>query len=347
MQRVLIVAAVVLALVVGVLLWQRGGKPSEAARPAVAAAPVAPAPAPVAEPAKPAEPARPVESARPALAPKPVEQAGPAVAAKPVEQARPAVAAKPAAPAPAPVKVAAPAPAPARPAKAVAAEPAAAVAAAVAAPISAPVPADPPANLRTDLTGGVAGTLLDGKGAPIAGANVVAVSADGKDAFETITGDEGFYLMSAMKPGRYVLFPGLGTPVASRIGAPNVEVVHGQVRRYDLVEPRAGATVRVRPLRADGLPASAQVVLVRGRVTTPASLPALLAGEAIFIPEVGAGASVLRRVPAGVYTLVILQGEDVPPRVVREQVTIRGDGEQQVDVRVPGDLVAAWSPAAG
>jgi hypothetical protein len=238
-----------------------------------------------------------------------------------------------AAPVPAPAALLAPAKAPAR-------KPAVATA-------STPVPADPPANLRTDLTGGVAGTLLDEKGAPIAGANVVAVSTDGKDAFETISGDDGFYLMSAMKPGRYVLFPGLGTPVAARIGAPNVEVVHGQVRRYDLVEPVAGSTVRVRSVGANGLPASAQAVLVRGRVASPASLPALLAGEAIFLPEAGADASVLRRVPAGVYTLVLLQGRDAPPRVVREQVTVKGLGEIQVDVRVPGDLAAAWSPSAG
>jgi len=89
------------------------------------------------------------------------------------------------------------------------------------------------------------------------------------------------------------------------------------------------------------------VVLVRGRVASPASLAALLAGEAIFLPESGSGASVLRRVPAGVYTLVILQGENAPPRVVREQVTVQGQGEIQVDVRVPGDLAAAWSPSAG
>jgi hypothetical protein len=193
----------------------------------------------------------------------------------------------------------------------------------------------------------VTGNVLDAKGAPIAGINVVALSADGLEAFETITGDDGFYLMAAMKPGRYVLFPGLGSPVGARVGAQAVEIRHGQVHRHDLREPVAGSTVRIRSLRADGLPSPAQVVLVRGHVASPASLPALLAGEAILLPEAGADASVLRRVPAGVYTLVILQGRNAPPRVVRQQVTVQGQGELQVDVRVPGDLAAAWSPAAG
>jgi len=342
MQRVLVVAAVVLALVVGVLLWQRGGKPAEASKPAVAVAPVPPAPALVAEPAKPAEPAQPVEPATPAVAAKPVEPARPAVAARPVEPARPAVArpapsapsAAPAAPQPAKAKAAVAAAKPAEPA-----EPA------TVAPVAAqPAPAQ---TLRTDLPGALAGLLLDARGGPIPGTTVVALSADGQEAFETVTGDDGSYLMAAMRPGRYVLFPGLGTPVSARVGAQAVEVQHGRVRRHDLVEPTAGSTVRVRPLRADGLPAVAQVVLVRGRVPSPASLPSILSGEAILLPEPGADGNVLRRVPAGVYTLVILQGEHAAPRVVRQQVTIRGEGEQQVDVRVPGDLVAAWSPAAG
>jgi hypothetical protein len=208
------------------------------------------------------------------------------------------------------------------------------------------VPADPPATVRTDLTGGVAGTLRDNKGAPIAGATVMALSADGTDAFETFSGDDGFFLMSAMKAGRYVLFPGLGTPLGARIGALNVEVVPGQVRRYDLVEPMAGSTVRVRPLGADGRPARAQVVLVKGAVPAPASLSSILANEAIYLPEQG-GANVLRRVPAGIYTMVVLQDRNTPPRVVREPVKVHGQGEVQVDVRVPNDLAAAGRPSAG
>ena len=56
--------------------------------------------------------------------------------------------------------------------------------------------------------------------------------------------------------------------------------------------------------------------------------------------------SMLTRVPAGVYTLVLLQEAGAPPRVARQRVLVRGEGEQQIELRLPADVLVA-RPDAG
>jgi hypothetical protein len=195
------------------------------------------------------------------------------------------------------------------------------------------------------LPGAVSGTLRDAGGATAAGVSVLAVSAAGDDAFETVTDDDGFYLLAAMPPGRYLLFTGLGQPRAPALPARAVEVRNGRVARVELRPPSGGATVRVRPLEGDGRPAAGQVLLVAGPVPSPAPLQALLGSDAIFLPEAGGG--VLRHVPAGVYTLVLLQGAGRGARVARQPVVVRGAGDQSLEVRLADDAAAPPSPSRG
>jgi hypothetical protein len=198
------------------------------------------------------------------------------------------------------------------------------------------VPATGPAAQA--LPGALSGTLRDATGAPVSGASVLAVASGGADAFETITDDDGFYLLAAVRPGRYLVFADLDGRVAGRLPARSVEVPDGVVARVELRGPSAGATVRVRALQADGRPAPGQAVLVTGPVVSPASLAGLMSSDSIFLPEPGAP-GLLRHVPAGVYTLLILQGEAAPPQVVRRPITVRADAEQQIEVRLPEDVV--------
>jgi hypothetical protein len=182
------------------------------------------------------------------------------------------------------------------------------------------------------LPGAVSGTLRNAAGTKVAGASILAMAAAGEDAFETITDDDGVYLLAGMKPGRYLVFTGLGSVGAPALPARAVEVQDGQVARFDLQEPRAGATVRVRPLRPDGRPAVGQVLLVAGQVRRPATLSSLFASDAIYLPEPG-GQGVLRHVPPGAYTVVLVQGSASEPQVSRAPVTVRSDGDQVLEVR--------------
>jgi hypothetical protein len=206
-------------------------------------------------------------------------------------------------------------------------------------PPLAAVPAPPPLAGASRLSGAIAGTLASDSGAPFVNATVVAIAADGKDAGETTSDDEGFFLLPGLDAGRYMLFPGLGSPVGSWLPARAVSVASGAVTRVKLRQFTSGATIRVRPVGADGQPLAAQAVLVSGAATSPATVESLLSADAILLPEQGER-TVLRRVPAGVYSVVILQGADVPPQVAKQQVTVREEAEQAVDVRLPAGIAA-------
>jgi hypothetical protein len=215
---------------------------------------------------------------------------------------------------------------------------------AAAAPSPSPDPAAPPATspavetastpLDPHLSGAVSGAVRDAWGRAIAGATVLAVSADGADASETITDDDGFYLVAGLKPGRYAVFSGLGTPVASRVAGRGIDVSSGIVARLDLLEPGAGTTVRVTPRDSGGRLTKAQAILVSGAPSAAGAVGSLLASEAIYLPELGTARTVLLRVPPGVYTLVLLQGRDMPVRAARDPVRITGEREVDVSVEV-------------
>jgi hypothetical protein len=210
-----------------------------------------------------------------------------------------------------------------------------------AAPVAtAPPRVAAPAAPLPRLVGAISGLLRDAAGGSLNGVPVVAVSAGGDDAFETITDDEGFYLLAGMRAGRYLVFGGLGSVRAPRLPARAVEVQDGRVARADLRESGGGATVRARPLRADGRPLPGQVLLVAGVLPSPATFTALLGSDAIFLPEAGTR-DLLRHVPAGVYSVVVLQGPDAPPRVGEQPVAVRGDGEQVLEVRFASEVASA------
>jgi len=343
-QRRLAVAVVFLAILVTarLALRQRGAPAPAAPAPAAApAAPTAAAPAPAAAPA--ARAVAPTAAPAPALsAPGAVETPRPPkLTATPRTSREQAPAALP--------PRALPAATPAQPAATVdVAAAAAPPPAAAAAPSPSPGPAAPPATstavetavetasapLDPHLSGAVSGAVRDAWGRAIAGATVLAVSADGEDASETITDDDGFYLVAGLKPGRYAVFSGLGTPVASRVAGRGVDVSSGTVARLDLLEPGVGTTVRVTPRDAGGRPTNAQAILVAGAPSAAGAVGSLLASEAIYLPELGTSRTVLLRVPPGVYTLVLLQGRDMPVRAARDPVRIAGEREVDVSVEV-------------
>ena len=198
--------------------------------------------------------------------------------------------------------------------------------------LASPGPGPSPAPAVSRLSGAVSGSVLDGAGAPVTGSPVLALSAAGDDAFESVTDDDGFFLLAGMRPGRYLLFVGLGSDGPAARPARAIDVPAGQVTRLVLEEPAAGATVRVRALAANGAPLKGQAVLVSGRVASPPSVAGLLGCDAMYLPEPGRP-DLLRHVPAGVYTLVLMQGGSTAPVVARQPVTVRGGGDQQVEVR--------------
>jgi len=195
------------------------------------------------------------------------------------------------------------------------------------------------------LPGALAGTVRDAAGGPVAGIPVLAVSSDGDDAVEATTDEAGHYRLAGLPPGRYLLFADLMGKLAGHVPARAVEVVRGGEGRLDLREPPEGSAVRIRLLQADGATATAQVVLVDGLVPDPAALAGLLGTRAVHLPE-PATPTLLRRVAAGVYTVVLFQGAATPPLVVARPLTVRGQGEQELVVRIPDDLKAPASPAA-
>jgi hypothetical protein len=325
----LVVTTLALVAVLALLLW-----PREAPPPAPPPAPIAAAPAPAPpspEPAKAPEPApapEPAQAAAPAAPPAPAPTAEPApstpkVAKKAVRRAKRTAAAVARATA-RPPKVAPAAPAPTL-------EPAA--------PPAAPPRVSPAITPELDgLPSAIAGILLDAGGAPVRGATVLAVSAAGTDAGETVTDDDGFFLLAALAPGRYAIFPGLGTPWAARLGARSVTVGGGEVGRVAIREPAEGARVRVNALGPDGRAAPAQAVLVAGAPGDGQGVGSVLASETIWIPELDDPRVVLPRVPPGVYTVVLFQGEDQPLRAAAEPLRVDGAGELAVEVRFGADV---------
>ncbi len=222
---------------------------------------------------------------------------------------------------------------------AVARAPVPAAEAALAAAID-PLPEPPAPAAGPRLPGAITGTMRDASGLPVAGASVLAVTAGGDDAIESASDDDGMYLLVGLKPGRYLLFAGLGGGSGVKLPARSVEVVSGGVARVNLREPAGGATIHVKVVGGSSADSGGQVLLVAGSSLPAASLQGLLASDAIYFPEPGSP-TVLRKVPAGVYTLVYLEGAGTPPRVARQRVMVRGDLEQQIELRLPGDLAAA------
>jgi hypothetical protein len=184
------------------------------------------------------------------------------------------------------------------------------------------------------LTGAVTGTVRGSGGEAIPGTTILAVSADGEDAAETTTDDEGAFLVPGLRPGRYALFAGLGTAVASRVPGRGVEVGAAAVTRVDLLEPAEGTVIRVSPHDARGRPAEAQAVLVSGPPSATGTVGSLLASDAIYLPELGGERTLLPRVPPGVYTLVLLQGAGVPVRAARDAVRVSSERELVVRIEV-------------
>jgi len=383
MQRALIASAAVLTLLLGVLAWSRflraAPPPAAAAAPAgepAAANHGAPAPEHGAAPAAPTGPAPSGSShgtephAGPATGHEEAPAPGHAAAAAPVAPARPAakppprlpvlrspdptIATTPYVPAeelPQPPQQRAPATAHDA-AHGTAATPAPAAAgsrraapqrpAAIPPPAASGAPALPPGPPQP---GALAGTVRDGAGAPVAGVSVLAVSSAADDASEATTDQAGAYRLGPLKPGRYLVFTDLRGKLAGHVPARAVEVIPGGEGRLELREASAGAAVRVRVLQADGSAATAQATLVVGLVPDPAMLAGLLGTQAVVMPE-PATPALLRRVAAGVYTVVLFQGAATPPLVVARPLTVRGEGEQELLVRLPDDLKAGDSPPA-
>lgn len=178
----------------------------------------------------------------------------------------------------------------------------------------------PEATVRS---GAIAGAVLDARGAPIAGATILALAPDATDGTETFTDDEGEFVLPGLSPGRYAVFAGLGTPLAPRLGSRGVQVRSTAVTRLDLREPTDAAQVRVVATDAAGRPVDGEAILVRGLPPDAGDLGSVLASDAIFLPERRDGGSRLR-VPPGTYTVVVLQHAGAPARTAREPIQVTG-----------------------
>jgi hypothetical protein len=218
------------------------------------------------------------------------------------------------------------------------APPAAAAAAPAPSPAAAPSSADPDRALAAELTGGISGRLLDERGLPLAGTSILALATDGGDGQETVSDDDGAFLVAGLRPGRYVVFPALGSALGSRLGARGVDVGAAQVTRVDVREQLRGGTVRVTALHEDGRPAACEAILVSGRPGAGGSFGPLLGHDVIWLPGLGADRTVLQKVPPGTYTLVLLlDGARTAARAALDPVVV-SDGEVAVNVRLGRDV---------
>jgi hypothetical protein len=197
-------------------------------------------------------------------------------------------------------------------------------------------------------SGAIAGAVLDARGAPIAGATILALAPDATDGTETFTDDDGEFVLPGLSPGRYAVFTGLGTPLAPRLGGRGVKVRSTAVTRLELREPSDAAQVRVVATDAAGRPIDGEAILVRGLPPDAGDLGSVLASEVIYLPERRDGGSRLR-VPPGTYTVVVLQHAGAPARTARAPIQVTG---APLDVKVevsdpPGvKLGYASDPAA-
>jgi hypothetical protein len=244
-----------------------------------------------------------------------------AVAAAKAEPAAPAAAAPPAKTAGA-VASATPAPSPAS--------------AAAPAPIPAPALAAAADDDEGGPSGAIAGILIDAQGQPLALTQVLAVAANGADAAETFTLDDGSFLLPGLRPGRYSVFPGLGTQLPARLGARGVTVKPSTVSRVAFAEPRPGGTVRVSSLDGEGRPTAAQAILIADAPRDAGGYGSLLAADAVYLPELGANRTVLRNVPPGTYRVVLLRSVNEPALAAPEPLRVTGGSEVGVTVRVGG-----------
>lgn len=191
--------------------------------------------------------------------------------------------------------------------------------------------ATPPSQAPEALvrSGAIAGAVLDAQGTPIAGATILAVAPDATDGTETFTDDDGEFVLPGLRPGRYAVFTGLGTPLAPRLGSRGVKVSSTAVTRVEVREPQDAARVHVVALDAGGHAVEGQALLVQGlsaedgAAEEGAALGAVLASDAIFVPERHDSGSSLR-VPPGTYTVVVLQRAGVPARIAREPLRVTG-----------------------
>ncbi len=219
--------------------------------------------------------------------------------------------------------------------------PAAAVAPAEAA---AAAPADATASGEAEdeengPSGAIAGILLDGRGVPLATTSVLAVAANGADARETVTDDEGAFLLPGLRPGRYAVFPGFGTPLTSRLGVKGVTVKSRHVVEVSFSEARGSGAVRVTSVGDDGRPTDAQPILIADAPREAGGFGSLLAADALFLPEPGERRGLIRYVPPGTYRVVLLRGVNDPTLASPQSVRVVGDREVGVTVHVGGTAV--------
>lgn len=345
-RRALAVAALVALVVLLLFLLGRAGEEGERqaartpARPAAPAAPGPPEPsAPAAPPAEGAAAQRSRPAAGLAHAPRP---RAPGLERPARERPAPAAPREPPVPG---ARATAPSIAPsaggaagAPPPAAAGAQPPAGSGAAAPAPTllaeAAPAPGGPASTVPPDLTGAIRGVLLDRSARPIPLASIVAVSADASDAEETLTDDDGFFLLPGLRPGRYAVFTGLGGPLASQVPIRSVDVAPSAVSRLDLRERERGVTVRVIPRDPAGRVAAIQAVLVAGVPPEPGTFGALLSAEAIYLPRPHSPRTIVADVPDGTYTLVILQSARDPIRAAWAPIQVSGGREVVLDVEL-------------
>jgi hypothetical protein len=203
-------------------------------------------------------------------------------------------------------------------------------------------PRDQATRVALHRGGSVRGRVVGAGGKPLPGSRVVAVSRSALDATEGRTDPQGRFRLGPLRPGRYGVLA-VSPDGRAQLGSLPVEIRDGEVAAADFVGRSGGATVQVRVLDARGRAAAASAVLVPGEVAGPASLAGLLESVPLY-PASGRGSlQVIRSVPAGRHTLLVLGGSGEVAR--RQPVEVPARGEVTVEVRLPGAAALSLAQA--
>jgi hypothetical protein len=136
--------------------------------------------------------------------------------------------------------------------------------------------APPPAVVKT-AQGAIVGILTNAAKAPVAGAMVTAVRADGGAIRATISGSDGMYSFADMTPGVWSLT--VQASGAADVAAPSLQVVASQATRRDILV--SGATVAA----AAPVPSAAPVASAAPAASTASATALARIAEALQAPD--------------------------------------------------------------
>jgi hypothetical protein len=186
----------------------------------------------------------------------------------------------------------------------------------------------------------LSGRVLDSEQKPVAGARV---SALGEQNFKTAeTSGDGSYQMGGFEAGRYSvsisverLGPGAPSFMSRKVDLPMAGAI-----QMDFVAPKDGATLQVTVVDHDvGPDRGPSLLLVQGEVTTPRTAAEWQQFATPFSKGIQEnGATIFRGLPAGHYTLFVLNPVRTGMGVHRETLDVESGGQKSIRVNLPAEL---------